>query len=1085
MRIVRTAASDGWSLRQPSARAQRGARLERFALAAITPVLLLGLWLTYSGQSEELGDVGAGVESGAIVDLREVKRPVDLQPVLRRAADGSLSPADRDRLAKAIAGRVSGTADQAAESIAHIGALASVITPAEVTAVKPFLVVRRAAEFRRALTIALIVFFAAFWIAHAVRARLGLTGDVVLLPAVLLLTGLSLMTMLALRDPVRDTMAAVTMAYGAAAGCVVWVALAFVDFERVRLRRAVLPPLAGAVLLAVALLLFGSGPVGSGAKVNLFGAQPVEVIRLLTVFALAAYFARRWQFLRAFSQPVSDAPAWRALRLPRWRGWRALRLPRWKDVQPLVVSISALLLLFFLQKDLGPALVLSCVVLGLYGLSRGHAALVACGFAVLGTGFATGYFFGMPATVTRRVAIALDPWSNALPGGDQIAHALWAMASGGALGLGPGVGDPQIIPAGHTDLVIAALGEELGVIGPLVVLALFVILTWRMMRIALRAPGDYTALLVVGLTLAIVVQAVVITAGMLGLLPLTGVATPFLSYGRSAMLINFAAVAICAAVSRHGGAPRLHFASPMRVLTRTLAVAAAVLAVRLIDVQIVRADSVAIRPALTVQADAGLRYFYNPRFIAAARSIVRGTVYDRSGLPLATSRPETLAPFIQRFRQIGVTVPANCTTRTRCYPLGGLAFHLLGEASQQINWAASNTSYIEKDFDAHLKGFADHVGPAEVVHPRTGRPAIVVQRDYRELLPLVRHKGHPTHRAVREIRQRDRDLRLTVDAGLQVRTASAVRTQVERAGSLHGAAVVLEPTSGSLLSVVSYPWPDERQLRGETTAPPDTLLDRARYGLYPPGSTFKLVTAVAALRAQPATQHSTFQCVRLADGRVGGQVRGAARPIRDDPLDHQPHGAVDLHKGLVASCNVYFSHLAMRLGAEALGETAAVAQIAAAPAPMLEHLRRTLPYAGYGQGDVLASPLRMARVSGALAAGGLLRAPRVNAAAGESEAVRWVSADGAARLRLYMREAITSGTGRALAQHAVAIAGKTGTAEVDDRRSHSWFVGFAPYSGQKRIAFAVIVENAGYGGRFAAPLAGEIVSAAQARGLLQ
>ena len=100
--------------------------------------------------------------------------------------------------------------------------------------------------------------------------------------------------------------------------------------------------------------------------------------------------------------------------------------------------------------------------------------------------------------------------------------------------------------------------------------------------------------------------------------------------------------------------------------------------------------------------------------------------------------------------------------------------------------------------------------------------------------------------------------------------------------------------------------------------------------------------------------------------------------------------------------------------------------------------------------------------------------------------VRWIDADGAAQLRRDMREVVTSGTGRALASNPVAIAGKTGTAEVDHARSHSWFVGFAPYSDKPaRIAFAVIVENAGYGGRVAAPLAGEIVSAAQARGLLK
>src|SRR4029453_11560012 len=125
------------------------------------------------------------------------------------------------------------------------------------------------------------------------------------------------------------------------------------------------------------------------------------------------------------------------------------------------------------------------------------------------------------------------------------------------------------------------------------------------------------------------------------------------------------------------------------------------------------------------------------------------------------------------------------------------------------------------------------------------------------------------------------------------------------------------------------------------------MLDRARYGLYPPGSTFKLVTAAAALRSDPAEQQSTFQCVRLPDGRVGGRVSGVSHPIRDDALDHVPHGKVDLHKELVMSCNPYFAQLAQRIGPKALEATAAEAQIAVARRPVLDNLTRTLPHAGY------------------------------------------------------------------------------------------------------------------------------------------
>ena len=813
--------------------------------------------------------------------------------------------------------------------------------------------------------------------------------------------------------------------------------------------------------------------------------QPVEVVRLLVVFALAAYFARRWQFLREFSADLGPSTSLRASPSTLLRAGRWIRLPRWKDVRPLFVSISALLALFFLQRDLGPALVLSCVFLGLYGISRARVALVVAGFAVLATGFAVGYVLGVPSTVTRRVAIALDPWENALPGGDQISHALWALASGGPWGLGPGVGDPQLIPAGHTDLVMAALGEELGYIGFATVAVLFAILVWRLLRIAVRAPGDYTAFLTIGLTLALAVQGLVIVAGMLGLLPLAGVVTPFLSYGRSAMLSNFAALGVCAAIARRRGPAREAFAPPVRVLGWALTVAAG------------RSSSCAqptcrsstptpSRPAPTSRsrrtaaiATSTTRVWPAPLVgLCGARSSTGTACRSRAA---ARKRSRSLP---LQYQKLGLDLPDTCRSgagRERCYPLGSLAFHVLGDATRQTNWAARNTSYVEKDFDARLKGFDDRPQTVDVTNPRTGTTHAVVRRDYSELLPLVRHKGNPGHADVRRILARERNLRVTIDAGLQARTARALRDHAGRVRSSHGAAVVIDPATGDLLASASYPWPDASELAGKRPIPPDALLDRARYGLYPPGSTFKLVTAVAALRTEAAVQQSEFQCVRLPDGRVGGRVRGASRPVRDDPLDHTPHGTVDLHRGLVVSCNAYFSNLANLIGPQVLSEVASEAQIAAARAPAAQNLRATLPYAGYGQGDVLASPLRMAGVAGALAAGGMLREVRVTAdRPARSAGTQWITSQGAAHLRTYMREVVTSGTGRVLAAHPVAIAGKTGTAEVDDEPSHSWFVGFAPFTGTRRIAFAVIVEHAGYGARVAAPVAGDIVSAAHA-----
>jgi peptidoglycan glycosyltransferase len=147
-------------------------------------------------------------------------------------------------------------------------------------------------------------------------------------------------------------------------------------------------------------------------------------------------------------------------------------------------------------------------------------------------------------------------------------------------------------------------------------------------------------------------------------------------------------------------------------------------------------------------------------------------------------------------------------------------------------------------------------------------------------------------------------------------------------------------------------------------------------------------------------------------------------------------------------------------------------------------VRDLLPQVGYGQGEVVASPLRMARLAAAFASDGSIRETRIDAASPAAPAHPFVTPETAATLARYMRDVVLDGTGRSVRGNPVAIAGKTGTAEITGKPSHSWFVGFAPYGpASRRIAVAVILEHAGYGGAGAAPAAGEIVAAASALGL--
>ncbi len=1006
---------------------------ELLALIAASLILAFGLYLVHAAKTANLADAKT-------INLNALERREQLIPALTTVA-----PVPRERAA--LATRIFERTQDG--KLANVGALARgrMVTQSQLAELKPLFIVRTAADFRRSFIIWIAAFFVVFYVLHVFWRVTGFTGEQSILPAIHLLTGAGLILMLALRDPLRDTLSFAEFSQSVVLGAITMAAVSTLDIERWTGRLSYLP-LLGAIGLSVLLITLGTGPGTSDAKVNLFGFQPVELIKILITFFLAGYFASRWEFLRVLKE-----------RRPELAN---LNVPRFEYALPLLLAVGLTLVFFFLQKDLGPALVISCVFLCLYSVARARAVLASAGLAVLTVGFLIGYFFHTPRTVSDRVTMWLSPWDNAVRGGEQVVHSLWAFATGGLFGTGPGLGDPEIMPAAHTDLILAVLGEEWGWFGVASVFVLFALLTWAGLRIALRARTDYAFFLSLGLTLLNCFSLLLIAAGVLDLFPLSGVVTPFLSYGGTAMIANFAIFGILLALSSR--TEDSDHTEPFRMPVRRVAQVLAVLGIAVVGkaawIQIPRADATVGAGTLTLQADGQRRYQYNPRLMRIARSIPRGNIYDRNGQPLAITDERG----------------------ERQYPLGAYTVHLLGDLRSRANWGARNASLIERDSMVRLQGYNDRAHTVEVPDPKTGKPTYTVRHDYRELLPLLRHRYEPDHPDVRKVLDRHRDVKTSIDARLQKQTAEILQAGLKRLIKQKGAAVVLDPRTGDLLASVSYPWP--------ATMPPelgpddgiDELLDRARYGLYPPGSTFKVVTAMAALRKDPNTAKLTYECKALPDGRVGNTVKGWGRPIRDDVADRTPHGNVDMHKGTVVSCNAYYAQLGTyAVGADALKKTADLLGISTG------NLKDSLPQAAYGQGQVVASPFQLARAAATVANGGTMPFGR------------WVTDESNARVdppvpildpalaRLlgdYMRGVVTSGTGRAAATAPVPVAGKTGTAELEKKPSHAWFIGYAPY-GAPKIAFAVLVENGQYGGSAAAPIARDIVAAAAQLGLLQ
>lgn len=959
----------------------------------------------------------------------------------------------------------------------------ALFSASEIAQLKPHVVVRDRGTARRALLLWGALYVVAFHAVSFLWRRRAIPGDRLLLVIAHVLTAIGFAAVLGRADPLRDALLFVRYAQGAVLGLGVAAAASLLDLRAGVLRHFSFVPLVAAFLLSAALIVFGGGPTGSNAKVNLGPVQPIEAIRLLLALFLAGYFARNWEVLRAVRERSVGG-----IELPQW-----MNVPRVRYVAPVLIGVAAALALFFFQRDLGPALMLSLVFLATYALARGRGGMVLVGFGLLCAGFYAGYQLEISATLADRVRMWRSPWDNAARGGDQVAHALWAMATGGSSGAGLGLGDARYVPAGHTDLVLASIAEDLGVVGLLTVALLFSALVWRGLSTARRASTDYGFFLATILTLFFAVPVLLMAGGILGVVPLTGIVTPFLSFGGSAMLANFIAVGLLAALrsDRAPAADLQAFRRPFRWIAGAVALAGAIVVLAAIRVQVVRADEIAITPHLGMQADGSRRYQYNPRVLDAARLIPRGSVLDRQGLPLATDDRALLSRAGAAYGRLGVSLSSTCPDPVaRCYPLGGRAFHLLGDVTSRVNWSASNTSFVERDSEVRLRGFDDHQTTVRVATAGGGE-AWVVRRDYRDLLPMLRHRHQPDHPAVKAMLDRPRDVRLTVDARLQLRVATILSRYAARSSTGRAAAVVLDPDTGDLLASVSYPWPRLRPSGASARQAPtaededEALLDRARYGLYPPGSTFKLVTAAAALLRDPGAARTTFVCSRLDDGRVGARVKGWTRPIRDDVLDRNPHGTVDMHEGMVVSCNAYFAQLAASLGPGAMLAASERAEISLARGNATSRIRDTLPQVGYGQGEVVASPLRMARIAAAIAAGGTMRDVRVADGQPASASHEFLPAESARLLAGFMRDVVTGGTGRSLRAEPIAIAGKTGTAEIADAPSHAWFIGFAPHGAAKsRIAVAVVIENAGYGGTAAAPAAGEIVGAASALGLL-
>ncbi len=745
------------------------------------------------------------------------------------------------------------------------------MTPLELRNIKPFLTVRSPAQFRNSFLTSAGLFFVFFFALHVFWRYRRFAGDNLILPAVELLCGVGLMLMISLRDPLRDTLMFSEFTQGILAGCVAMAIFSQIDYDKLMGRYSYVFLLATVLLGLLLASPLGTGPGSSDAKVNLFFFQPVEIMRILIVFFLAGYFAANWDVLRD---------------LRHKKGWLAehFHVPRLDYAMPVIAGVLVALAIFFVLKDNGPALVIGCLFLMLYAIARKRVLGALVGFAIIALAFYGGHKLRYPKTVADRVDMWESPWRNTVSGGDQIAHSVWALATGASTGTGLGLGSPSTLPAGHTDLILSAAGEELGFVGLLGIFLLYGILTWRSLRIALRARSAYSYFLVAGLTLIVSLQLILIAGGLLGLLPLSGVVSPFLSFGRTSMVANFITLAIILAVSSHGSdtAQVRNFGRPTYVLAGLLALCGIAILGRAAYFQLMQPDQFAIKGAEVRFGDKTLGLAYNPRLREILQQIPKGDVLDRNGLPLATNNWDTVQRHNADYQRLGVALDQTAVrNESRHYPMGPEFFYLVGDQRTTLHRGASNTAFLEHDARTRLQGFDDRREVVELHDPESDESYHVFQYDYSELLPLLRHRHEKDNPQVKEFIDRQRDVRMSIDSQLQLRASEILKNHLAKTGN-NGAIVVLDPATGDLLAAVSYPWPEAWQFasfrKNPDRAMETKLLDRARFGLYPPGSSFKIVTAIAALRLNPGAGPRYFRMQSIGRRACGQLCRQEQAP---------------------------------------------------------------------------------------------------------------------------------------------------------------------------------------------------------------
>lgn len=702
--------------------------------------------------------------------------------------------------------------------------------------------------------------------------------------------------------------------------------------------------------------------------------------------------------------------------------------------------LAAVHVLFLVSsKDLGSALIYFVTYIILLYIATHKLKYLILGLAGGAAAAYASYF--MFAHVRVRVAAWLNPWNDINATGYQIAQSLFGIGTGGWFGMGIDAGTPGSIPYVEQDFIFSAICEEFGVIFGICLIAVCVNLFLEFVRVAHSCNDSFMKYASFGLGIIYIVQLFLTIGGNSKFIPLTGVTLPLISYGGSSVLASLIMFSVIQGFYINNdlyieNAYDENDAAYGDDDCGNVYYHYALEHIPKLHMNVIAGVFAILFAAISgylihfVHYDSSqvINNSYNvKRQDIIAERTIRGDILSADGQVLAT----TLADTEERF-----------------YPFGNVFSHAIGYASH-------GRMGVEQSANMYLVS-----------------SNISLDNKLADDLADKKHMGNTVI--------------TTFDAELQ-------KIAYDALGVYNGTVIITEPSSGKILAMVSKPDFDPNAIGDiwDSIVADDTssiLLNRATQGLYPPGSTFKILTALEYIKENPESfQDYQFQCKgRYTNGDNSIQCFHGIQ-----------HGNVDLKKSFAKSCNASFANIGMSIDRGKFVETLQTLYFnrelpvdfpvkTSRISDKIQAHDNAMIQTAIGQGETQMTPIQLAMITAMIANHGEMMTPymieRVENADGDViknytpvSLGQLITSEEADILQDMMSSVVGEGTGTRLNSSSYSAAGKTGSAEYNSSSdSHAWFTGYT-YDTENPLQITVIMEGAGSGGEYAVPVARRIL----------